>query len=90
MENTLKKLPGINFSGISSMPIDGLYIEGYVTDEDYKSYYMDRTRTFIPTYRNTPEFSGEELKAKGDRMATVQRKNTMLHNINMATKILDL
>ena len=90
MEDNLKKVPGINFSGISCMSFDNLYIEGYVTDEDYKTYYMDKTRTFKPTYREIPKFSGSELNNKAFRMSIVQRKNEMLHNINMATKILEL
>ena len=90
MEDNLKKVPGVKFSGTTYKDIDGLYIEGYISDDHYKQYYMDPTRTFKPTIFPAPPFSGKELEDKGNRMLVVQRKNLMIHNINMATKILDL
>ena len=89
MEDNLRNVPGIKFSGTPSN-IDNLYIEGYISDEEYRKFYMDRTRTYVPELKQQPDFSGKELHTKGDRMETVQRKNRMLHDINMATKILDL
>ena len=90
MEDNLKKVPGVKFSGTTYKDIDGLYIEGHISDDHYKQYYMDPTRTFKPTIFPAPPFSGKELEDKGNRMLVVQRKNLMIHNINMATKILDL
>ena len=90
MENNINRVPEINFFGISTMTIDELYIEGYITDEDYRSYYLDSTRTFKPTLRQIPEFSGEEINNKATRMLVVQRKNERIHSINMATNLLGL
>lgn len=90
MENNITKVPGVNFSGTTYKDIDVLYIEGHISDDHYKQYYMDPTRTFKPSIFPAPTFSGKELEDKGNRMLVVQRKNMMLHEINMATKILDL
>ena len=73
---------------ITDRSIDHAYIYGYVTDDDYKKYYMDPTRTFVPCWVS-PNNEFGDVVARYERELVVDRKNLMIHNINMATKLLE-
>ena len=74
---------------ITDRSIDSAYIDGYVSNEDYRSYYMDPTRRFVPSWISpSTEFS--DVKDKCERENVVYRKNTRIHDINMTTNLLGL
>ena len=74
---------------ITDRAIDSAYIDGYVSNDDYRSYYMDPTRSFVPSWIS-PSSEVSDIHERSKRDTIVYNKNTRLHDINMATKILGL
>ena len=70
--------------------IDTLYLQGNISDVDYGKYYLDPTRTYVPSF--IEEDLSDWTKVFQETMRrekVVQNKNLMLHNINTATKFFE-
>ncbi|WP_428743139.1 hypothetical protein [Tenacibaculum sp.] len=68
--------------------IDYIYVLGYITDEDYKKYYMDSTRTYRPKLDlNNLEFL-EDFHKQCDREEVVENKNVMLYEAEVLKDLL--
>ena len=59
--------------------VDYFYKEGYITDQDYKAYWMDTSRMFVPSLRVVESGALEEdIHSKCDREEVIDRKNYLL------------
>lgn len=65
--------------------VDFFYKEGYITDQDYKAYWMDASRMFVPTLCIIESGAlAEDIHSKCDRELVIDNKNYLLFQAEQA------
>ncbi len=75
---------------IPSHSIDYLYIQGYISDDDYCDYYMDATRMHRPVLVDREKDMNvlEALEAICIREEIVENKNRLLRQAEQCNELL--